>query len=262
MAMDDRSLGKAAVVEFIGPFALVFAGVGAIIATQGGNLVAIALAHGLAIGLMVTAVGHVSGGHFNPAVTIGMLVTGKISAAWAGVYIIAQLLGATAAAAILALVYPDLGDVGRNNPGINTGVPGINPDAGLLGAFVLEVVLTFFLVWVIFGTAVDWRTPKAITGLAIGLTITMDIFAGGAISGAVMNPARALGPAIVQGDFANVWLWIVAPIVGGALAALVYQHVILADVPAPVALPAAQEAQAEPINDPDAVAGNSRARRR
>lgn len=260
--MDDRELAKAAVAEFIGPFALVFAGVGAIIATQGGNLVAIALAHGLAIGLMVTALGHVSGGHFNPAVTIGMLVTGKINAPWAGIYIVVQILGATAAAAALAVIYPDLGDIGRNNPGINNGVPSVSPDAGLLGAFVLEVVLTFFLVWVIFGTAVDWRTPKAITGLAIGLTITMDIFAGGAISGAVMNPARALGPAIVQGDFTNVWLWIVAPIVGGALAALVYQYVILAGVPAPVDLPAAQAAQAEPIDDPSAVADNAPARRR
>jgi aquaporin Z len=261
-AVADRDLIKALIVEFIGPFALVFAGVGAIIATQGGNLVAIALAHGLAIGLMVTAVGHVSGGHFNPAVTVAMLVTGRIQAVPAAAYIGVQILGAVVAAGVLVLIYPDLGEVGRNNPGINNGVPAINPEASLLGAFVLEVVLTFFLVWVIFGTAVDWRTPKAVTGLAIGLTITMDIFAGGAISGAVMNPARALGPAIVQGDFTNILLWIVAPIVGGALAALLYQYVLLADVPAPVELQEAQATQAEPINDPNAVAPAATARRR
>ena len=260
--MVDRDLIKALIVEFIGPFALVFAGVGAIIATQGGNLVAIALAHGLAIGLMVTAVGHVSGGHFNPAVTVAMLVTGKIQAVSAAAYIGVQILGAIVAAGVLVLIYPDLGELGRNNPGINNGVPAVSPEASLLGAFVLEAVLTFFLVWVIFGTAVDWRTPKAVTGLAIGLTITMDIFAGGAISGAVMNPARALGPAIVQGDFTNILLWIVAPIVGGALAALLYQYVLLTDVPAPVALPEAQATQAEPINDPNAVAPSATSRRR
>jgi aquaporin Z len=258
----DRDLVKVAIVEFIGTFTLIFAGVGAIIATQGGNLVAIALAHGLAIGLMVTAVGHVSGGHFNPAVTAGMLVAGRIQAVPAGVYIVAQILGGIVGAGVLVLIFPDLGDLGRNNAGINNGVPAINPEATMFGAFVLEVVLTFFLVWVIFGTAVDWRTPKAVTGLAIGLTITMDIFAGGAISGAIMNPARSLGPAIVQGDFTDFWLWIVAPIVGGVLAALLYQYVILADVPAPVTLPEAQEAQAEPIVDPGAVGKAAPPRRR
>jgi glycerol uptake facilitator-like aquaporin len=177
--VNQRDIGKQAVVEFIGPFALVFAGVGAIIATRGENLVAIALAHGLAIGLMITAVGHISGGHFNPAVTIAMLATGRIDAARAGVYVVAQILGATAAAGVLTAVYPDLGDLGRNVAGINNGVPAISPGIGVFSATLLEVVLTFFLVFVIFGVAVDPRTPKVIAGLAIGLTITLDIFAGG-----------------------------------------------------------------------------------
>ena len=228
--MNQRDIGKQAVVEFIGPFALVFAGVGAIIATRGENLVAIALAHGLAIGLMITAVGHISGGHFNPAVTIAMLATGRIEAARAGVYVVAQILGATAAAGVLTAVYPDLGDLGRNVAGINNGVPAISPGIGVFSATLLEVVLTFFLVFVIFGVAVDPRTPKVIAGLAIGLTITMDIFAGGVLSGAVMNPARALGPAIVQQDFTNAWVWIVGPVIGGLIAAFLYQTVLLSGV--------------------------------
>ena len=228
--MRDRDIGKQAVVEFIGPFALVFAGVGAIIATRGENLVAIALAHGLAIGLMITAVGHISGGHFNPAVTIAMLATRRIDAAKAGVYIVAQILGATAAAGVLTAIFPDLGDLGRNVAGINNGVPAVAEGIGAGSAVLLEVVLTFFLVFVIFGVAVDPRTPKVIAGLAIGLTITMDIFAGGVISGAVMNPARALGPAFVQQDFRDFWVWIVGPIVGGLIAAYLYQFVLLSGV--------------------------------
>ncbi len=228
--MNDRDTGRQAVVEFIGPFALVFAGVGAIIATRGENLVAIALAHGLAIALMITAVGHISGGHFNPAVTVAMLAMRRIAPAKAVVYIVAQILGATAAAGVLTAIYPDLGDLGRNVAGINNGVPAIAADIGPFSATLLEVVLTFFLVFVIFGVAVDPRTPKVIAGFTIGLTITMDIFAGGVISGAVMNPARALGPAIVQQDFTNAWVWIVGPIVGGLIAAFLYQKVLLAGV--------------------------------
>ena len=228
--MHDRDIGKQAVVEFLGAFALVFAGVGAIIATRGENLVAIAFAHGLAIGLMVTAVGHISGGHFNPAVTTAMLATRRIDPARAGVYIVAQLLGATAAAGMLTAIFPDLGDLGRNVAGINNGVPAVAADIGSFSAMLLEVVLTFFLVFVIFGVAVDPRTPKVIAGLAIGLTITMDIFAGGVISGAVMNPARALGPALVQQDFTDIWVWIVGPVIGGLIAAFLYQTVLLSGV--------------------------------
>lgn len=223
----DRETLKQAVVEFIGPFALVFAGVGAIIATQGQNLVAIALAHGLAIGLMICAVGHISGGQFNPAVTVGLLIGGRITAAKAVVYVIAQLLGAVAAAGVLTFIFPALGDFGRNNPGINNGVPAINPAVGWGSVFLLEVVLTFFLMFVIYGVAVDGRSSKAIAGLVIGLTITMDILAGGVISGAVMNPARAFGPALIQQDFRDQLVWWVGPLVGAALASVVYNFVLL-----------------------------------
>ncbi|MCC6314742.1 MAG: aquaporin, partial [Thermomicrobiales bacterium] len=206
-----------AIVEFLGTFALIFFGVGAIILTQGGNIVAIALAHGLAIGLMIMAVGHISGGHFNPAVSIAMVATGRMEVFRAGVYIVAQIVGGVAAAGALTLVFPDLGNFGRNNIGINNGVPMVGDGMSVGNALVMEIILTFFLMFVIFGMAVDWRSPKAIAGLVIGLTITLDILAGGVVSGALMNPARFLGPAIVQQDFTNFWIWIVGPIVGALI---------------------------------------------
>jgi MIP family channel proteins len=231
--VDDRDFWVAAVAEFIGPFTLVVAGVGAIISTQnlgdGGNLVAVSLAHGLAIGLMVAALGHVSGGHFNPAVTISMLATGEIALTRAISYIIAQVLGATAGAGVLTLIFPALGPMGRNNPGVNLGLPGLGPEVSVSGALIMEAVMTFFLVLVIFGTVVDPRGPKAIAPLAIGLIITMDILTGGRITGAAMNPARALGPAIVQQDFTNWWIYWVGPIIGGLIAAFAYKSIWLGD---------------------------------
>jgi len=229
--VEDRDLWAAAVAEFVGPFTLVVAGVGAIISTQnlsdGGNLVAVALAHGLAIGLMVAALGQVSGGHFNPAVTLSMLATGQIAITRAISYIIAQVLGATAGAGVLTLIFPALGPMGRNNPGVNLGLPGLGPDVSLSGALIMEAVMTFFLVLVIFGTVIDPRGPKAIAPLAIGLIITMDILTGGRITGAAMNPARALGPAIIQQDFTNWWIYWVGPFIGGLIAAFAYTSIWL-----------------------------------
>ena len=229
--MDDRDLWKAAVAEFIGAFTLVVAGVGAIISTQnladGGNLVAVALAHGLAIGLMVAALGHVSGGHFNPAVTISMLATGEIGLTRAISYIVAQVLGGIAGAGILTVIFPALGPMGRNNDGVNLGLPGLGADVTITGAVIMEIVMTFFLVLVIFGTAVDPRGARTIAPLAIGLIISMDILAGGRLTGAAMNPARALGPAVVQQDFTNWWIYWVGPIIGGLIAAFLYKTVWL-----------------------------------
>ncbi len=229
--MDDRDLVKATIAEFFGPFTLVMAGVGAIISTQnladGGNLVAVAFAHGLAIAVMVAALGHVSGGHFNPAVSIAMLASGQVSAMRAGAYIVAQLLGGVAAAGVLAFVFPALGTLGRNNPGVNLGVLALGPDVTVAGGVVLELVMTFFLVLVIFGTAVDARGSKAVAPLAIGLTITIDILFGGRLTGAGMNPARAFGPAVVQQDFTNWWIYWVGPILGGIVAAALYKSLWL-----------------------------------
>ncbi len=226
--MDQRDLVKAAVAEFLGPLALVVAGVGAIISTQsladGGNLVAVALAHGLAIAVMVAALGHVSGGHFNPAVSISMLATGEIGLTRAVTYVVAQLLGGIAGAGILTFVFPALGPLGRNNPGVNLGVLGLGPDVSIGGGVFFELVMTFFLVLVIYGAAVDQRGARAIAPLAIGLTITMDILFGGRITGAAMNPARAFGPAVVQQDFTNWWIYWVGPILGGLIAAYGYKY--------------------------------------
>lgn len=238
---------KNLVVEFLGAFALCFMGIGAIILTQNSNIVAIALAHGLAFGLMVLAAGHISGGHFNPAITTAMLVTRRIDPRTAALYIVAQLAGATAAAGVLTATYRD---VERN--AVNLGLPAVGKNLSSGNALVMEIVLTFFLVFVVFGTAVDNRTPKIISGLAIGLTITMGILAGGAVSGAAMNPSRWFGPAIVQGDFTDFWIWIVGPVVGGVLAGVLYNDILLGgttptaaprqSAPAPVAAATSDEA--------------------
>lgn len=204
--------GRALIAEFLGVFALCFAGIGAIAATGANELVAIALAHGLAIGLSIVALGAISGGHFNPAVTFGMLLTGRISVANAVGYWIAQLLGGLAAAFFIGAIY------GGNVVAIGTPTPG--GDHTAVQALMMEVFLTFFLVSVIFGSAV--HNNYSFAGLAIGLTITMDILAGGPISGAAMNPARALGPAIIGGHWTAHWVYWVGPLVGAGLAALLY----------------------------------------
>ena len=139
----------------------------------------------------------------------------------------AQVLGGIAGAAILTVIFPALGEMGRNNIGVNLGLPGLGPEVTVAGALIMEALMTFFLVAVIFGTAVDPRGPRPIAGLAIGLTITMDILAGGRVTGAAMNPARAFGPAVVQRDFTNWWIYWVGPIVGGVVAAFAYKYLWL-----------------------------------
>jgi aquaporin TIP len=227
-------------MEFIGPFALVFLGAGAIIQTQGKDLVAIALAHGLAIGLLVAAGGHISGGVFNPALAGGLMATGKLPYVRGLLFIVAELLGATAAAALLKAVLPaslvDPVKLGTPLPG-----PGISSGSAL----VVEIVLTFFLMLVVFGVAVDKRGPATIAGLAIGLTITMDICMGGGISGAAMNPARSFGPALVQGEWTAAWVYWVGPIVGAVLAALLYNYVMLDNAPVDEAVALPQTAGGE-----------------
>jgi aquaporin Z len=230
--MTNRDWIRSIIIEFLGPFALCFMGIGAIIQTQGNDLVAIALAHGLGIGLIVAAGAHVSGGVLNPALTLGLWAARRMDTAKAVVYIVAQCLGGIAACGALTLVYRD---VDRN--AVNLGLPAIghairDPTFELSAgnALVMEFILTFFLMFVVFGTAIDGGSVgKAIAPLAIGLTITMDIFAGGAVSGAAMNPARWIGPAVVQGDFGDFWIWIVGPVLGAVVAALVYNEVILVE---------------------------------
>ena len=221
--------------EMIGPFALVFIGAGAIMTAvsngygDGGTLVMVALAHGLAIGLMVAAAGHISGGHYNPAVTISLWVGGKIGLIKAIAYIIAQLTGAVIAALLLRYIYPE-----AIRDAANFGVPGIKYAHGgdplVIGrarGFLIEVVATFFLVYVIHGVAVDSRGAHAIAPLAIGLTITMDILMAGPLTGAAMNPSRHFGPALVQGEWKDAWNYWAGPITGGVLASIVHNYIFI-----------------------------------
>ena len=218
--------------EFVGAFALVFVGAGAIMV--GADLTGTAFAHGLVIAVMASAVGHISGGHFNPAVTLGFVVTRRMTGRLAAVYWGAQLAGATVAAALLQGIYP----TDRINQ-THLGAPLLNPRISSGSGFLIEAVLTFFLVWVVFATAADPRGSfKSIAGLAIGLTITLDVFMGGPLTGAAMNPARAFGPFLVHNHWNHDWIWFVAPLVGGAIAALTYEWLYLRPArPVPVGPP-------------------------
>lgn len=215
-----QALWKPLLAEVIGTFTLIFAGAGAIImdqATRGGvGLLGIALAHGLAIGVMVSALGVVSGGHFNPAVTCGFLAAGRMKLGRGVAYIIAQLIGATLGALALWGAYPH--DAAA---AVHLGTPALASGVSMGAGILLEAIGAFFLVIVVFGTAVHPQAPR-IGGLAIGLTITMDILAFGLLTGAAMNPARAFGPALVAGDWANQVVYWIGPIVGGAVAGRLY----------------------------------------
>jgi MIP family channel proteins len=219
---------RAPLAEFIGTFFLCFAGIAAILSNTpavGGGLgiVGIALAHGLALSVAVNAFGGVSGAHFNPAVTTGMLVTGRISAPNAAIYVVAQCLGAVAAAAICKAAFP-VDAVSAANLGIP--LPAAWATTGVVLG--VEFILTFLLMTAIFGTAVDERGKAVKIGaFGIGLTVTFDILAGGAVTGASMNPARSFGPALVQGYWAWHGFYWLAPIAGAVVAALVYEHLIL-----------------------------------
>jgi aquaporin Z len=212
---------RRAVAEFVGAFTLVFVGMSAIMFGSSSGLTGIALAHGLAIGVMVSAVGHISGGHFNPAVTFGFFVTGRMNAALAAVYVVFQLAAGIVAALVLNVIFP-------TPPNLDAGVPVVADRISSGGAVLTEAILTFFLVWVIFATAADPRGSfKSIAGLAIGLTITLDILAGGPLTGAAMNPARAFGPELVQNVWNHWWVYWIGPLAGGGVAALTYEWLYL-----------------------------------
>jgi aquaporin Z len=222
--------------EFIGAFALTFFGAGAIMVGSGG-LFGVALAHGLAIALMVTAFGHISGGHFNPAITLGFLVTRRIDAGLAGVYWLMQLAGASVAALLLWWIFPKeaIGPA-------RLGAPLLHPSVGQGAGFMLEAIMTGFLVLAVFATAVDERGAfKAIAGFGIGLVITMDVLAGGPLTGAAMNPSRAFGPELVYNVWESyTWIYYAGPAAGGIVAALLYELLYLRPRPRP-----------EPVGPPD-----------
>ena len=222
------------VAEFIGTFALVFVGGAAILITRAGSdssgLLEIALAHGLILGVMVSATMRISG-HLNPAVTLGFLATRRIEPMMAGVYLVAQILGGIIAAYALRELLPSA-LTGNASVAAHLGGQAVSIDVGTAQAFVLETIATFFLVFAVFGTAVDPHAPK-VGGFAIGFTLTAAILAIGPLTGASLNPARSFGPAVVTGDFTAQGIYWVGPIVGGAIAALVYDRLFLPRSPEP-----------------------------
>lgn len=222
------STWRATLAEFIATLLFIFLGAGTVVVTGGlmkegltsARLVAIALAHGFAIALLVAATAKVSGGHINPAVTFGALVTGKIDIGKAVMYVVAQLFGAVVGALLLKAVIPAAaqGRLGAHGLGA-----GITAGGGLLA----EIVLTFALVFVVFATAMDPKGLGHLAPAAIGLTVLVDHLIGVPVTGASMNPARSFGPAVVAGAWDNHWIYWVGPLVGGALAALVYEFFFL-----------------------------------
>lgn len=202
---------RAHVAEFIGTFALVFFGCGAI--AEGFPPTAAALAFGLAIGVMIYALGHISGAHFNPAVSIGFAIGRHMPWGRAVTYAAAQVAGAVLAALVLRLTL---------GPAVKLGVT--QPHGSDLQAVGWELILTFFLMLVITAVATDDRALGNAAALAIGGTVALGALVGGPVSGASMNPARSLGPALVSGDLGSLWIYLSAPVLGSSAAALVYHY--------------------------------------
>jgi MIP family channel proteins len=223
--MSNRIAAKL-LAEFIGTFALIFvgAGAGAVLGDGVGlpGIAAIAFAHGLTVMVFAFAYGSVSGGHFNPAVTVGVLAAGAMSAIEAAGYIVSQLMGGIVGALLLRAVLggatTGLGTPAlAHNLALGATTVTVTPWAG----FVIEAVLAFFLVTVVLGTAVAGRA-RNFAPLAIGMTLTLNIIMGGALTGAAFNPARALGPMVATGNFSDAWLYLAAPIVGAIVAAVLH----------------------------------------
>ena len=210
--------------EFIGIFALVFVGGASIMSAQMSRsenlLLTVAAAHGLMLAIMVTATMRISG-HLNPAVTLGFLATRRIEPMMGMLYIVGQLLGATVAAYALKAIFPAEVAIGARLGGQSLAL-----DVTFARGIMLEAVVTFFLVFAVFGTAVDPHSPK-VGGFAIGLTATANILAIGPLTGASMNPARSFGPAMATGIFEAQGVYWIGPILGGIAAALLYDTLFL-----------------------------------
>jgi aquaporin NIP len=210
-------LARLLLAEAIGTFALVFAGAGAVMVnakTETLGHVGVAITFGLVIMAMVYAVGHVSGAHFNPAVSFAFALTRQFPWPRVGAYWAAQVAGALAAAALLRASLGDVAEVGATLPSGSQGQ-----------SFLWELVLTFFLMFVIMAVATDTRAVGEAAAIAIGGTIALDAMVGGPVSGASMNPARSLGPALISGELYALWLYLLAPLLGAAIGALAYQLV-------------------------------------
>jgi aquaporin Z len=218
-------VGRRSFVELLGTFALVFVAAGTIMSlgpqADAGTL-EVALASGLVIAVMVSAVGHISGGHFNPAITFGFILTRRISALLGVAYWAAQFAGGVLAALLLRWIFPV-----ANRDAANLGAPSVHTiDIG--AALVVEALITFFLVWVVFAMTADPRsTYSAIAGLGIGLVIVFGMLFAYPLTGGAFNPARAFGPELISNTWSDFWIWYVGPLAGGAIAALLYDEVYL-----------------------------------
>ncbi|HMJ97394.1 MAG TPA: MIP family channel protein [Thermoleophilaceae bacterium] len=212
-------LARRAAAEGIAAFALVFAGCGAIVADARYDgalgVVGVGLVFGLVIMVMVYATGHLSGAHINPAVTLAFTLTRHFPRAEAAAYIAAQAVGAITASLLLLAVWPDQpAQLGATVPSVGAG-----------SAIVYELVLTAFLMFVIMAVATDTRAVGAAAAIAIGGTVGLDAVFGGLVTGASMNPARSLGPALASGTWTDFWVYLAGPILGAAVGALAYQAV-------------------------------------
>lgn len=216
-----------ALAEMVGTFILVFGGTAVAVAailnrpTAGAayDSLAVALAFGLALAAVVAAIGHVSGAHVNPAVTLGMAVVGKFPWKSVPAYVGAQLVGAILGALGTWLAF---GGPGRNRASLAATYPA--QGVGDLQAFLLEILITFILVFVVVSVATDGRAPAAIAPIAVGFALAVGVFIAGPVTGGAVNPVRALGPMLVAGDLTSFWLYILGPIIGGVLAALLYER--------------------------------------
>jgi MIP family channel proteins len=226
--IDASHLVGAAIAELVGTFILVFGGTAVAVAailsrpTAGGayGSLAIALAFGLALAIVVASIGHVSGAHVNPAVTLGMAATGKFPWNYVPIYVAAQLVGAVLAALATWLTFGGAG--ARSEASLAATYPARG--VGDLQAFLVEILITFILVFVVMAVATDQRAPAAIAPIAVGFALAVGVFIAGPVTGGAVNPARALGPMVVAGDFTSVWLYILGPIIGGVLGALLYDR--------------------------------------
>jgi MIP family channel proteins len=213
------------VAEFLGVFLFVFITAGAIVLNQYRDgiigLAGIAAAQGVTLAIMVTATMNISGGHLNPAVTLGLFSVGRIGWKQAGLYVVAQLLGATLAAFAVKGLYPEM--AGRV---AQLGLPRLASDINFTQGVLIEAILTFFLAFAVMATAVDAAAPK-VAGWAIGLTVMMGVLASGGITGAGMNPARAFGPALASNAWLGQLVYWIGPILGAVAAMQVYERLLL-----------------------------------
>ena len=217
-----------AVAELIGTFILIYTGCAVAVAailqrsTAGPafyDSLAVALAFGIALVVIVAAIGHVSGAHVNPAVTLALAVTKKFSWQYVPIYLVAQLVGAVLGAIAVWITY---GEAAREVALLAATIP--PDDVGDIRALLAEILVTFILVFVIISVATDERAPAGVAPLAVGFALTCGVFIAGPITGGSLNPVRTLGPMIVAGQFTAVWVYIVGPIIGAVLAALVYDR--------------------------------------